>query len=50
MCVIMYNDFIKTDVTQYVTTQYVTQYKYYAYTFKYLYNNSLITIISLMKK
>jgi hypothetical protein len=34
---IMYNDFIKTDVTHYVT-----QYKYYTYTFKYLYNNSLI--------
>jgi hypothetical protein len=34
MCVIMYNDFIKTDVTQ--------QYKYYAYAFKYVYNNSLI--------
>jgi hypothetical protein len=33
MCVIMYNDFIKTDVTQ---------YKYYAYAFKYVYNNSLI--------
>jgi hypothetical protein len=36
----MYNDFIKTDVTQYVT-----QYKYYAYTFKYLYNNSLIILL-----
>jgi hypothetical protein len=31
----MYNDFIKMDVTQ---------YKYYAYAFKYLYNNNSLII------